>query len=219
MLDVAAFAALGKQTQVHPNRSRSAARQTQCQRQSGRHGQSQEEDAGALLQAGEALGKQLSAAELQLEAVQEKVNALQMELPNILHASVPEGRDESANVEVRRWGTPKRFSFEASKDHVALGERLGMDFEAASKISGARFVVMKGAPRKTASCASAVHARFAHARARLHRGVRAISGAWHRFGGYRATAEVRAGLVCGERRPRLLLDTHLRGAAHPSGTR
>ena len=68
-------------------------------------------------------------------------------MPNLLHASVPEGRDESANVEVRRWGEPRQFTFEP-KDHVAIGERLGMDFEAAGRISGARFVVMRGALAK-----------------------------------------------------------------------
>src|ERR1700719_550612 len=66
-----------------------------------------------------------------------------MGLPNILDDSVPEGRDESANVEVRRFGMPREFTFEP-KDHVALGERLGMDFEAAGRISGARFVVLTG---------------------------------------------------------------------------
>jgi len=61
-----------------------------------------------------------------------------------LHASVPEGADASANVELRRWGTPPQFPFEPL-DHVAIGEKLGlMDFEAASKLSGSRFVVLKG---------------------------------------------------------------------------
>ncbi len=66
-------------------------------------------------------------------------------LPNLLHASVPDGADASANVEVRRWGTPPQFSFEPL-DHVALGEKLGLiDFDAAAKLSGSRFVVLKGA--------------------------------------------------------------------------
>jgi seryl-tRNA synthetase len=60
-----------------------------------------------------------------------------------LHATVPDGADEAANVELRRWGAPRRFPFEP-KDHVAIGERFGMDFEAAGRISGARFVVMTG---------------------------------------------------------------------------
>src|SRR5258708_14691929 len=64
-------------------------------------------------------------------------------MPNILQSSVTEGLDEEANVEVRRWGGPRQFDF-TTKDHVALGERIGMDFEAAGRISGARFVVMTG---------------------------------------------------------------------------
>jgi seryl-tRNA synthetase len=56
---------------------------------------------------------------------------------------VPDGQDETANVEVRRWGVPRQFTF-TPKDHVALGERIGMDFEAAGRISGARFTVMTG---------------------------------------------------------------------------
>jgi seryl-tRNA synthetase len=65
--------------------------------------------------------------------------------PNLLDADVPEGRDESANVEIRRWGEPKDLGFKA-KDHVEIGEGLGlMDFERASKLSGARFVVLTGA--------------------------------------------------------------------------
>jgi seryl-tRNA synthetase len=65
--------------------------------------------------------------------------------PNLLDGDVPEGRDESANVEIRRWGEPKDLGFKA-KDHVEIGESLGMmDFERASKLSGARFVVLTGA--------------------------------------------------------------------------
>jgi seryl-tRNA synthetase len=65
-------------------------------------------------------------------------------LPNLLHASVPEGADSEANVEVRRWGAPPKFSFEPL-DHVAIGEKLGLiDFDSAAKLSGARFVVLTG---------------------------------------------------------------------------
>ena len=92
---------------------------------------------------GESLGEQLQGVEKQLEAIQAKVSDLQLGLPNILHASVPDGRDESANVEVRRWGVPRQFDF-TPKDHVALGEQIGMDFEAAGRMSGARFVVLTG---------------------------------------------------------------------------
>ena len=101
------------------------------------------QDAAALMSTGESLGEQLQGVDRQLEAIQAEVLALQLGLPNILHSSVPDGRDEEANVEVRRWGVPRQFDF-PPKDHVALGERLGMDFEAAGRISGARFVVMTG---------------------------------------------------------------------------
>jgi seryl-tRNA synthetase len=82
--------------------------------------------------------------EAALAAIEADVEKLKWELPNLLHDSVPEGRDESANQEVRRWGTPRAFDF-TPKDHVELGEKSGnLDFEGAAKISGARFSVMKG---------------------------------------------------------------------------
>ena len=91
------------------------------------------------------LGDALKQAEERLEAIQREIEEIAMGIPNIPHASVPDGRDENDNVEVRRWGEPRRFDFEP-KDHVDLGAALGMlDFEAAVKITGARFVVMKGA--------------------------------------------------------------------------
>ncbi|MGH7386504.1 MAG: aminoacyl--tRNA ligase-related protein, partial [Candidatus Rokuibacteriota bacterium] len=73
-----------------------------------------------------------------------RLDALLLELPNLPHASVPEGRSADDNVEVRRWGTPRRFAFEP-KQHFEIGEALGvLDFERASKIAKARFVVMWG---------------------------------------------------------------------------
>ncbi len=100
-------------------------------------------DTSALLASGEALTAQVKAAEEQLESLQAELSDLQLGLPNLLHASVPDGLDESANVELRRWGEPRQLAF-APKDHVALGEPLGLDFEAAGRVSGARFVVMTG---------------------------------------------------------------------------
>jgi len=100
-------------------------------------------DSAPLLAQGESLSAMLRDVEGKLERIQAELSSLQLELPNILHASVPAGRDESANVEVRRWGAPRQLRFEP-KDHVAIGERMGMDFEAAGRISGARFVVMTG---------------------------------------------------------------------------
>ena len=101
------------------------------------------EDMAPLIAKGEKLTQELVAAEEGLTAVQTELEQWQLGLPNLLHDSVPEGRDESANVEVRRWGEPRRFSFKP-RDHIEVGERLGgLDFEAAARISGARFVVMK----------------------------------------------------------------------------
>lgn len=100
-------------------------------------------DASELIARGEALTGELATAEQALTAVQEEQTAWQMGLPNWLHESVPDGTDEKANVEVRRWGEPRNFDFEV-KDHVAIGEGLGgLDFEAAVRMSGARFTVMK----------------------------------------------------------------------------
>jgi seryl-tRNA synthetase len=103
------------------------------------------EDAGALMVRGETLTAELGDAESRLSAVQAELEQWQLGLPNLLHASVPDGRDEHSNAEVRRWGEPRRLGFKA-RDHVEVGERLGgFDFEAAARISGARFVVMRGA--------------------------------------------------------------------------
>ena len=102
------------------------------------------EDAGGLLARGEQLTGELAGAEAALTAVQSELDAWQLALPNLLHESVPDGASEEDNREVRRWGEPRAFAHEP-RDHVAIGERLGgLDFEAAARISGARFVVMRG---------------------------------------------------------------------------
>jgi seryl-tRNA synthetase len=142
-LDVETFAALEtrrKAVQIEADRLRA---ERNANAKAVGHAKSKGEDAAALLASGELLGERLLEVERQLEAIQGEVTALQLGLPNMPHPSVPDGRDESANVEVRRWGHPRQFDF-IPKDHVALGERIGMDFEAAGRISGARFVVMTG---------------------------------------------------------------------------
>ena len=101
------------------------------------------QDASALIAKGEALTADLAKAEQASAAVQEELEQWQMGLPNLLHDSVPDGHDEKSNVEVRRWGQPRAFDFKP-QDHIAIGEKLGgLDFEAAARMSGARFVVMK----------------------------------------------------------------------------
>jgi seryl-tRNA synthetase len=142
-LDIAAFAALEEQrkaVQIEADRLRS---ERNSNAKSVGQAKSKGQETAALIAAGESLGEQLQGVDRQLEAIQAQVLALQLGLPNIPHSSVPDGRDEQANVEVRRWGVPQQFDF-APKDHVAVGEPLGMDFEAAGRISGARFVVMTG---------------------------------------------------------------------------
>jgi seryl-tRNA synthetase len=143
VLDVAALVALEEQrkaAQIEADRLRA---ERNANAKAVGMAKAKGQDAAALLQFGESLGGQLQKSEQQLAVIQEQITNVQLSLPNILHGSVPEGRDESSNVEVRRWGTPRQFEFEP-KDHVALGEHLGMDFEAAGRISGARFVVMMG---------------------------------------------------------------------------
>ena len=103
------------------------------------------EDIAPLMARGEALAREVEDTDRALDAIQTEMSDWQLDLPNLLHESVPDGRDESANVEVRRWGEPRKMEF-VPRDHVEVGEGLGgLDFEAASRISGARFVVMRGA--------------------------------------------------------------------------
>lgn len=102
------------------------------------------EDVQPLLAQVADLGERLKRAEAALSGVQDELEQFYLGIPNVPHESVPVGRDENDNVEVRRWGTPREFDFKP-RDHVELGAiHGGMDFEAAAKISGARFVVLKG---------------------------------------------------------------------------
>ena len=101
------------------------------------------EDIAPLLAEVESLKQQLGDAEDALKTVQQKLNTILNALPNIPVDAVPEGLSEDDNVEVRRWGTPKEFSFTV-KDHVDLGGKNGeLDFEVASKLTGSRFAVMR----------------------------------------------------------------------------
>ena len=86
---------------------------------------------------------ELEQSALRLEQIQAELQTLLAAIPNLPHESVPVGADEAGNVELRRWGSPRSFDF-AVKDHVDLGEPLGLDFELGTKITGSRFTVMKG---------------------------------------------------------------------------
>ncbi|CFQ65724.1 seryl-tRNA synthetase [Yersinia frederiksenii] len=90
------------------------------------------------------LGEKLDAAKAELDKLQNEIRDLALSIPNLPDDSVPVGRDENDNVEVSRWGEPRKYDFEV-RDHVSLGEMAGgLDFAAAVKLTGARFVVMKG---------------------------------------------------------------------------
>ena len=143
-LDVAEFSALEerrKQLQIEADRLRNE-RNTQAKAVGKAKAAGQ--DIAPLLARAESLGGELQALETRLAEIQTRLDQMLLGLPNLLHSSVPEGSDESANAEVRRWGEPRKFEFEA-RDHVALGEALGgLDFEVAGKIAGARFAVLSG---------------------------------------------------------------------------
>ena len=102
------------------------------------------EDIAPLKDKGEELKKDSVAADLALLDVQDQLEQILHSIPNIPHNSVPAGIDESDNIEVRRWGAPKEFSFTV-RDHVDLGADIGqLDFNRASKITGSRFSLMRG---------------------------------------------------------------------------
>ncbi len=101
------------------------------------------EDVSAIMAEVAGLGEELKAAEERLAVLQEELQQFMLGIPNLPHESVPAGKDETANIELRKVGTPRRFDF-AVKDHVDVGAPLGLDFETGSKLSGARFSVLKG---------------------------------------------------------------------------
>ena len=101
------------------------------------------ENADALMAQVAEIAVKLDAGAKSLEEIQSKLNDWLMTIPNIPHASVPQGADSDANVEVRRVGEPKSYGFDV-KDHVDVGSSLGLDFEVAVKITGSRFAVMRG---------------------------------------------------------------------------
>lgn len=89
------------------------------------------------------LGERLKSAQAELETTQTQLDELHLGLPNLLHESVPDGADEKDNIEIRQWGKLPDPGF-APKDHIEIGERLGMDFATAAKLSGSRFVILRG---------------------------------------------------------------------------
>lgn len=102
------------------------------------------ENTDALMAEMATISSDMKQAEDALKALQDKIQAAALTIPNLPDDSVPAGKDENDNVEMRRWGEPRQFEFEV-KDHSDLGEDLGLlDFEMAAKLTGSRFSVLKG---------------------------------------------------------------------------
>ena len=142
-LDVAALEALeATRKSVQSQTEELEARRNALSKQIG-HAKSSGADVSALMEEVAQIPDQLKQRQQKLAEVLDRRQRILLEVPNLPHESVPVGRSPDDNVEVRRWGDPPRFDFEA-KDHVDLGATLGMDFETAAKLSGARFVVLRG---------------------------------------------------------------------------
>jgi len=144
-LDVAAFEALEAERKAIQTRTEELqSTRNRLSKQIGQLMGKGEKDAAEAAKAEvSALKGELDGSAARLEQIQGELQAMLAAVPNLPHESVPVGADESANVEVRRWGTPRAFDF-AVKDHVDLGAALGLDFDLATKITGARFAVMQG---------------------------------------------------------------------------
>jgi len=143
-LDTAAFASLEAERKAVQTRTQELqAKRNATSKQIG-IAKSKGEDVAAILAEVANLGDELKAAEEKLAVVQSEMEKLLLGVPNMPHESVPIGKSEADNKEVRRFGTPRTFDFPA-KDHVDVGEGLGLlDFATAAKISGARFSLMTG---------------------------------------------------------------------------
>ncbi|NAW84893.1 serine--tRNA ligase [Photobacterium halotolerans] len=107
-------------------------------------GKGEHEEADKVMAEVAGLGSELDDAKKALAEVQSQLSDIELSIPNIADESAPIGKDEDENVEISRWGEPKTYDFEV-KDHVDLGEMAeGLDFASAVKLSGSRFIVMKG---------------------------------------------------------------------------
>lgn len=144
-LDVAAYQALEAERKTLQTRTEELqAQRNSLSKQIGQlkaKGQSAEADAVMAQVAG--IKGELDASAARLDALQAELQALLLAVPNLPQPEVPVGADETGNVELRRWGTPRSFDFPV-RDHVELGEALGLDFDTGVKLSGARFTFMRG---------------------------------------------------------------------------
>ncbi|RMH85873.1 serine--tRNA ligase [Pseudomonas sp. AOB-7] len=144
VLDVARFEALESQRKAVQVRTEQLQAERNSRSKAIGQAKARGEDIAPLLAEVDQLGSDLEAGKRELDAIQNELDNLLLNIPNLPHESVPVGEDEDGNVEVSCWGTPRSFDF-AVKDHVALGEQHGwLDFETAAKLSGARFALLRG---------------------------------------------------------------------------
>ena len=133
------------------------------------------------------LGEELDAAKAELDALQAEIRDIALTIPNLPADEVPVGKDENDNVEVSRWGTPREFDFEI-KDHVDLGEPLGLDFRRRRETVWRALYRHERSNRPPAPRAGAIHARYAYAETRLHRTLHALHRGRHYPARHRPTA-------------------------------
>ncbi|HEY0845321.1 MAG TPA: serine--tRNA ligase [Noviherbaspirillum sp.] len=142
-LDVAAFNALeAERKQIQTRTEELQGKRNTLSKQIGML-KGKGEDTSAVMAEVAGIGDELKASAERLDVIQAKLSDFMLSVPNLPHESVPVGQDETANVEVRKVGTPRSFDFEV-KDHVDVGATLGLDFDTAAKLTGSRFAVMKG---------------------------------------------------------------------------
>jgi len=143
-LDVARIEALEEQRKTVQTRTEALQAERNAISKSIGQAKQRGEDIASLMANVENTGSQLNENKAALDKIQAELEAILLGIPNLPHESVPFGKDEDDNVEVRRWGAPRIFDFEI-KTHVALGEKFGwVDFETAAKLSGARFTLLRG---------------------------------------------------------------------------
>tara|TARA_R110002153_G_scaffold8481_4_gene36361 strand:- start:1471 stop:2760 length:1290 start_codon:yes stop_codon:yes gene_type:complete len=144
-LDVATFNALEEKRKTLQMRTQELQNERNVRSKSIGKAKASGQDIEPLLAEVGQLGAELDSAKVELTALLEELQSLALDIPNLPHESVPLGKDENENLEILRWGIPRTFDFEP-KDHVDVGGQIGngLDFETATKLTGSRFVVMRG---------------------------------------------------------------------------
>ena len=166
-LDLARFQSIESERKTLQTRTEELqARRNSLSKQIGQLKAKGEDSAAVMAEVG-GIGDMLKVSAERLDVIQAELSALLMAVPNLPDDSVPAGADETGNVEVRRWGTPRDFGF-APRDHVDLGQPLGLDFDTGARLSGSRFTHFS----RGAGCRPDIHARHqsaAQGSARRHR--------------------------------------------------